>query len=380
MTVGHAVMAAEADGDVLRLRFVDGCCLELLALMLRENSPDPETTHPLSGERRISLSQLADNLTIERATSPDGLAVDVRFSDGLETTYSSAWLHGLAVAGADCIEIPAETWDAKGPIERFEWSAVAASLHAERALLRAVASRGVALLSGTPLDESFVERFAGRIGPLRESNFGRVFDVCVEATPISNAYSTEALAPHTDLSTREYQPGLQHLHCLENEAQGGDSFVVDGRTLCRRLREVDEKAWHLLTSRPVPFANRSASCDYRWSAPLIGLDAHGELDTLRFTMWLRAPMAGAIDDVREAYRALRRIAVLAESEALQVRFRLQPGDLLILDNRRVLHGRTAFDGSGRRWLRGCYGEREDIWSRLRMIERVLAPSTNGAPG
>ena len=113
---------------------------------------------------------------------------------------------------------------------------------------------------------------------------------------------------------------------------------------------------------------------------MIGLDAHGELDTLRFTMWLRAPMAGAIDDVREAYRALRRIAVLAESEALQVRFRLQPGDLLILDNRRVLHGRTAFDGSGRRWLRGCYGEREDIWSRLRMIERVLAPSTNGAPG
>ena len=41
------------------------------------------------------------------------------------------------------------------------------------------------------------------------------------------------------------------------------------------------------------------------------------------------------------------------------------------DNRRMLHGRSAFDpSSGRRWPRGCYSEREELESRLRMLHRA----------
>ena len=37
----------------------------------------------------------------------------------------------------------------------------------------------------------------------------------------------------------------------------------------------------------------------------------------------------------------------------------------------MLHGRTVFDpSSGRRWLRGCYSEREELESRLRMLARA----------
>ena len=49
----------------------------------------------------------------------------------------------------------------------------------------------------------------------------------------------------------------------------------------------------------------------------------------------------------------------------------------------MLHGRTAFDtGSGRRWLRGCYGEREELESSLRMLARAEAGSawSSTAPG
>jgi len=44
--------------------------------------------------------------------------------------------------------------------------------------------------------------------------------------------------------------------------------------------------------------------------------------------------------------------------------------MLCFDNRRMLHGRTGFDpATGNRWLRGCYGEREDLQSRLRIAAR-----------
>ena len=51
--------------------------------------------------------------------------------------------------------------------------------------------------------------------------------------------------------------------------------------------------------------------------------------------------------------------------------RLCAGEMACFDNRRLLHGRTAFDSAtGRRWLRGCYSEREELESRLRMLARA----------
>jgi gamma-butyrobetaine dioxygenase len=48
-----------------------------------------------------------------------------------------------------------------------------------------------------------------RIGPIRETTFGRLVQVKVNpgAGPGSNAYTTFGLTPHTDLPSREYQPG-----------------------------------------------------------------------------------------------------------------------------------------------------------------------------
>jgi gamma-butyrobetaine dioxygenase len=53
-----------------------------------------------------------------------------------------------------------------------------------------------------------------------------------------------------------------------------------------------------------------------------------------------------------------------------MRFRMDPGDLVGFDNRRVLHGRDAFDpGSGSWILVGCYIDHDDVFSRLRVLHR-----------
>jgi len=44
------------------------------------------------------------------------------------------------------------------------------------------------------------------------------------------------------------------------------------------------------------------------------------------------------------------------------------------DTRRVLHGRAAFDPStGRRHLQGCYVDRDQLLSRIRVLERQAPP-------
>jgi hypothetical protein len=58
--------------------------------------------------------------------------------------------------------------------------------------------------------------------------------------------------------------------------------------------------------------------------------------------------------------------------------RLEPGDAWVFDNRRMLHARTAFDPStGRRHLQGCYVDRDELLSRIRILERQTLSGYSG---
>ena len=91
------------------------------------------------------------------------------------------------------------------------------ALHAWLVALRDV---GLTLLRGVPRAPGEVERIARRISVPRDSNFGVIFDVITTPDANSNAYTTIELPGHVDLPTREYQPGFQFFHCLENQAAG----------------------------------------------------------------------------------------------------------------------------------------------------------------
>ena len=74
------------------------------------------------------------------------------------------------------------------------------------------------------------------------------------------------------------------------------------------------------------------------------------------------------EDMEDYYAAYRRFAELIEDKAMEVTFKLQPGELFIVDNTRVLHARKSFSGTGRRWLQGCYADKDGLLSTLAAIE------------
>ena len=69
--------------------------------------------------------------------------------------------------------------------------------------------------------------------------------------------------------------------------------------------------------------------------------------------------------MRALYAGIRSFDGMANDPAYQWRYTLKPGDMLVFDNWRVLHGRGAF--RGKRKMAGAYVNREDFESRVRSV-------------
>ena len=55
-----------------------------------------------------------------------------------------------------------------------------------------------------------------------------------------------------------------------------------------------------------------------------------------------------------------------------IKFKLDRGDLMIMDNYRTLHGRTAFRmDKGERHLQGCYIDHDSAESKMKSLKRIL---------
>src|SRR5699024_5960838 len=116
----------------------------------------------------------------------------------------------------------------------FDWPALAASAE----LLAAVTGflrHGFVILSNVSTRPQAILEVAETFGHLRETNFGRYFEVYSRPRSNDLAYRPVPLGPHTDNPYREAVPGIQLLHCLINETTGGLSTLVDSLSVCEQL-------------------------------------------------------------------------------------------------------------------------------------------------
>ena len=70
------------------------------------------------------------------------------------------------------------------------------------------------------------------------------------------------------------------------------------------------------------------------------------------------------------YSARKFLSDLYNSDEYRIEFKLMPGDLMMMDNHRLLHGRTSYDpNEGNRFLQGCYIDYDSSEGRLRHLIR-----------
>ncbi len=357
----------------IKISWPDGKEHHLHLVWLRENCPCNQCRNEEVREQTILLADIPDDLFALECCVTDQGHLRITWSDNQhQSTYHSGWLYQTLTAAPP---MPVrQTWDAQFAenlplIDGADIVDESSPAFAE--WINAIARFGVGILTGTPASPETVERLAGMIGPVRPSNFGYTFDVISKKDADSLAYTSNELKPHTDLATREYQPGLQFLHCIKNDADGGESVLVDGFRIAEIIRDNHPDEYQTLTTIALEFRNVAKTSDYRWTTPVICLNEDGSFDEIRMTYWLRAPMNVPLDTHDRIYKALRLYMALADSPENKIIYKLNPGDLLAFDNRRFLHGRLAYQlDSGERWLRGCYGEREELFSRQKVLERM----------
>ncbi|WP_458527273.1 TauD/TfdA family dioxygenase [Onishia taeanensis] len=379
-----ALEAVSATPRLLTVHWQDGRVSRYHSIWLRENAADDTTIHPPTRERILDLSSLPAWPEIVEAEIDAAGALCVTFApEDRRLRFHPGWLRAHDYDNATDPEaplVPVTTWlggpdaapdtlSAEGLLDTAPGSEAEEAILAPA--LESVLGKGLVRLRDLPTEPGSLESIARRIGPVRPTNFGQLFDVQAKPDPDSNAYTSIALPPHVDLPTREYYPGLQMLHCLENSVEGGQAVMLDGFAVAEALREQYPEAWDTLTRVHWRYANIARTTDYVWHAPMIRLDARGELLEVRIADFLRGPLDAAFEDIEPAYEALMVLQRLLRDPAFAIRFTYRPGDLVIFDNRRLLHARDAFEGaSGHRWLQGCYVERDEIRSRYRMVQRA----------
>ncbi|AKQ64936.1 gamma-butyrobetaine hydroxylase, putative [Myxococcus hansupus] len=350
----------ESHADFVRVHFHPGSGprhADFHWFWLRHNSELDR--HPLTHERIVCSSELPFELRPRdvRVTS-DATALEVDWgdrADGQVSRYDSQWLQthayamGRSPAPAPPSDVSALAVDPKrldGPLGR--------------AVLQRLQDTGAAVVRGFGNDtEALIEAF-GREGlSVIETHFGRIEDLRTDNTTNLHTdqlgYTDSAVQLHTDQPFLERPPRYQLLHCQRPAEVGGENSVVDGLAAALHLADVDSHAFDLLRTVPVTFHRKQRDFERVLTAPLLDFAAPGGF-RIRYSYFTLAPHRVPFAEMEAWYRAYNRFAKLVRDEHHQYRFRLGEGDLLVYDNWRMLHARTAF--SGARWLRGVYFDAE----------------------
>lgn len=367
-----------SNGNALELSWDEGSRARFHAIWLRDNALDSETRSSTNGQRMITVLDIPSGSKIVDATLTPKGDLSVKIAPEMkEFAFPGSWLKRHAydhthAPKLGCVDSAVVTWgaDLQGRVPSGNWDQVRNSQPALGDWLAAVRTYGFAVLDGVPTESGALCEVAERFGYVRETNYGRWFDVRTEVNPNNLAYTNLGLQAHTDNPYRNPVPTLQLLSCLENSVEGGESIVVDGFQAAQRLRSECPDAFHLLTQYKATFEyTGSEGVQLRANEPIIDLAPDGEITAIRFNHRSAAPLIHVpYEDMEGYYDAYRRFSEIIEDENMQVNFKLSPGELFIVDNTRVLHARKAFSGTGERWLQGCYADKDGLLSTLSVIE------------
>lgn len=379
-----AIASAEVNDRFVTIEWADGAVLQAFDLWLQENTPACGGFDLATREHLLDPAEIDDGLRVETASVTEDGALEVSFAGGPTATYHPGWLRHVADG-----DFRSTSWLP----DKVTWTADTltgtphdgATILADEAVFQAwlsdLVSLGIGRLENCPLDEDFVVSLVSKIGAIRDTNFGLAWDVRADVEMAgsddtnSTANTNLRLGPHTDLPTRETPPGYQFLHCIHNEAAGGNSTMADGAAIVAALKAEHPEHYEALTTLSWVFFNRGPGIDHRWTGPLIDLGVDGSPLTLRAFYPVRAFPDMAPEDMPRAYAAMAYFSQMAASDRFEVSTPLRPGDLVGFDNRRILHGRDSFASGGFRHLRGTYIDHDEVYSSMRVANRRSAQSS-----
>jgi gamma-butyrobetaine dioxygenase len=357
------------DGATLEIVQPDAPPLPIHPLWLRERCDDPASLDAQTEQRLYNPSDLPEDARIVSIEPAGTTHFRIGFSDGHAALFSGDAILRELPGAPDDVPLPQPWSAATAPPPAVAWQACLtdAGCHAALGLYLV---HGYIIVEDVPCRSGAVLDAARRFGFPRETNFGIMFDV--RSVPDANdlAYTPLPLDPHTDNPYRAPVPGIQLLHCLSNRTPGGLSTLVDGLAVAQALRQQAPDEFAVLAATNVRFRYVDAETELVAAAPLIELDHARQFVAIHYSPRLDFVPLLPPETLDKFYAGRRMLDSMLKSDRFERRFKLDDGQMIMFDNRRLLHGRTGFDPrAGLRHLQGCYIDADGPRSLYRVLRR-----------
>ncbi len=352
----------------LEVTWSDGVVSRFPWIWLRDHAHDDDTLHPITQQRQLFTARVPKGLR--------GLSCGV-VDNGLEITWDVLEpmsqlpvdflvKHRHPRAPRAAVDVPITLWNAASlTTPTVEYDTVMSSDAGVAQWLAKTLQYGFCIVGGTPPTAEATESLIRRVGYVRETIFGGFWEFEADLSKADTAYTTLELRGHTDSTYSHDAPGCQLLHCLHFTGAGGESTMVDGFAIARRIEADEPELFEVLSSVTVPGQYIGDGSHLMAARPVFRHDHTGRLVQVSFNNYDRAPFLLDEADMLAFYDAIRLFDEIANEPSMQWRHVLKPGEAMLFDNWRVLHGRAAYHGV--RKMCGGYLNREDVESRLRQL-------------
>ena len=344
---------------------------EIHPFWLRERVDGDEFLDKGTQQRLFDPTSLDNEILIRTANITDKY-LEIDFNDGVNSKLDIDKL-ALEFFNEDIIikSIPKIKWDSSlKNIKNFEYQKNFFESKEMYDLLVSFYKYGFVIIKNIPTNDNFIVKFANSIGSVRRTNFGEYFDVKSKPDPNDLAYTSLGLSPHTDNPYRNPVPCIQLLHCIKSEVSGGLSTLVDGFTVTEDLKIENPDFYKILSEVKVRFKFIDKEVVLEDWSELISLNNDKTFKQVRFSPRLDYVPMLEKEKLDLYYKARKKLSEMYNSDKYRIEFKLSPKDLMMMDNYRLLHGRTSYETKeGNRFLQGCYIDYDSTEGKLRHLKR-----------
>mmetsp|Transcript_20136 Transcript_20136/g.51384 ORF Transcript_20136/g.51384 Transcript_20136/m.51384 type:complete len:433 (-) Transcript_20136:2602-3900(-) len=345
--------------------------------------------------RQKKYSSLSIPLDLKaQSASFESQTLEVAWEDGETSSFPYTFLKQFSLS-SDSFEqstrkIAVKTWEKESlcSLPFLKYEDIVSTSEGLFKLMNTVAEYGVCILSDVPSQKGAVGEVGHRLSGqdyLQTTIYGEYWDVYSKADSDNIAYTTYGLEAHQDLCYYEGTPGIQLLHCLKFDdcVDGGENNFVDGFAVAKRLQQEQPEHFRTLCDLPATFHYVTDRHHMEFHRPHITLDAYtNDLLSIAWSPMFEGPLWLKPGDMQRYYKAYRAMAEVVNDSTMSVWHKLSAGEMLVFNNRRVLHGRQAFqlgykeDGKpGERHLEGTYVSLDEFLSQHRVMARQLGGFT-----
>jgi DUF971 family protein len=199
----NTILSTQVQNRVLTVQWQDGHASQFAFDWLRDNCACPQCRHA-SGQKLFNINDFDEQLGLTSATLSDkGLALT--WSDSHATLYSEQWLndHDLHPDSRRKRQVQRREvvlWGASlgRSFPTADWPTLNQSTATEAKWLDGFLRYGFGLLTGIPNEEGMVATIGDRLGYVRVTNYGRLFDVRSVPDPNNLADTALGLSVHSD--------------------------------------------------------------------------------------------------------------------------------------------------------------------------------------